>query len=241
MKPCDLFSGAVIPFSTPPATGADWDALDAVHLLHSDPHTPGRSGGAIASPPVFSATVTGDVNVQNSGEIRLAATQSAAVRVLGALTLAGGGLSGQGRVEVEGSTFVVGSDMPGDGGVDEDGASFLKNGVALDMYGGGAWSGGGLQARDGVSVVNRGQLSLSADDGTWFGHGKAQQFRPLSKRCLSFWFGRSRWSDDMPRTWDARLGMDVRCLSGALVPHCLRVCILHALLPRCWQAVTTCA
>eukprot|EP00752_Nemacystus_decipiens_P010621 g9459.t1 len=162
----NVSSGGVLWFA-----GADWDALDAVHLLHSDPHTPGRAGGAVASPPVFSVTVSGDVNVQNNGEIRLAATQSAALKVVGSLTLAGGGLSGQGRVEVEGSTLVVGSAISSDGDVGVGGASSLKNGVTLDMYGGGAWTGGGLQARDGVSVVNRGQLWLSADNGTWFGHG----------------------------------------------------------------------
>lgn len=156
-----------------------------MHLLHSDPHTPGRAGGVIAFPPAFSATVDGDVNVQSNGEIRLAATQSAALTILGSLTLAGGGLSGQGRIEVEGSTLVVASD----GDVDGDGGSSLKNGVTLDMYGGGVWSGGGLQASDGVSVVNRGQLSLSADGGTWFGHGEErsrgrQQFRHLSVKKL---------------------------------------------------------
>lgn len=169
---------------TPPTLGADWDALDAVQLLHSDPHTPGRAGGAIASPPAFSATVTGDVNVQSNGEIRLAATQSAALTVIGPLTLAGGGLSGQGRIQVEGSTLIVASGVSSDGGVDVDEASSLKNGVTLDMFGGGVWSGGGLQARDGVSVVNRGQLFLSADRGTWFGHGKERQIRHLSKLCF---------------------------------------------------------
>lgn len=161
-----------IPLSTPLALGADWDALDAVLLLHSDPRTPGRSGGAIASPPSFSATVDGDVNVNNNGEIRLAGTQSAALTVLGSFTLSGGGLSGQGRVEVEGSTLVSSN-----GGVGVNEASFLKNGVTLDMYGGGMLSGGGLQARDGVSVINRGQLSLSAVGGTWFGHGEERQSR----------------------------------------------------------------
>ena len=182
-----MYCSEATPFLTSLASGADWDALDAVHLLHSDPRTPGRSGGAVASPPTFSTTVNGDVNVQDNGEIRLAATQAAALSILGSLTLAGGGLSGQGRVQVEGSTFVVGSDgvPPSDGGVDVDGASFLKNGVTLDMYGGGVWSGGGLHARDGVSVVNRGQLSLSAGGGTWFGHGEEQQLITVSTGC--FW------------------------------------------------------
>lgn len=203
-------------------------------LLHSDPHTPGRSGGAIASPPVFSATVNGDVNVQNSGEIRLAATQLATLSVLGSLTLAGGGLSGQGRVEVEGSTFVVGSGMPSDGGVDVDGdgASFLKNGVTLDMYGGGAWSGGGLQARDGVSVVNRGRLSLSAGGGTWFGHGE--------ERCLWFWLGRSRRGATMCVEYGAllTLAMDVRTVfmrfkGGFLSSRSVHTCVSATCTPGC--------
>lgn len=87
--------------------------------------------------------------------------------VLGSLTLAGGGLSGRGRISVEGSTLVVASA----GGEEED-ASSLRNGLTLDMYGGGEWSGGGLQARDGVTVVNRGLLEASAGGRIWFGHGK---------------------------------------------------------------------
>lgn len=157
-----------------------------MQLLHSDPHTPGRAGETTASPPAFSATVNGDVTVESHGEIRLAATQSAALTVLGSLTLAGGGLSGQGRVEVEGSVLIVASGLPSDDGVE---ASFLKNGVTLDMYGGGVWSGGGLEARDGASVVNRGQLSLLAEGGTWFGQGEEQQFRSAAFFCRAVSFG----------------------------------------------------
>ncbi|CAM9983877.1 unnamed protein product, partial [Ectocarpus fasciculatus] len=158
----NVSSGGVLWFA-----GAGWEALDAVSLLHSDPDTPGRSGSAVESPPGFNATVDGDVNVQGDAEVRLAAaTRAATVVVLGSLTLAGGGLSGRGRVSVEGSTLVVAS-----AGDEEEGASSLRNGVTLDMYGGGEWSGGGLQARDGVTVVNRGLLEASAGGGIWFGHG----------------------------------------------------------------------
>lgn len=87
--------------------------------------------------------------------------------VLGSLTLAGGSLSGRGRISVEGSTLVVAS-----AGDEEEDASSLRNGLTLDMYGGGEWSGGGLKARDGVTVVNRGMLEASAAGGIWFGHGK---------------------------------------------------------------------
>lgn len=149
-------------------TGADWDALDAVHLLHALPTTPGRAGVAVASPPPFNATVDGDVAVETGGEIRLAATSSAALNVLGSLTLAGGGLSGQGRVVVQGQTFVVG------GGSDGSNPSSLRNGVALDMRGASVWSGGGLQARDGATVVNRGVLEITAEGGVAFGAGLEQ-------------------------------------------------------------------
>ncbi|CBJ49166.1 hypothetical protein Esi_0207_0025 [Ectocarpus siliculosus] len=158
----NVSSGGVLWFA-----GAGWEALDAVSLLHSDPDTPGRSGSAVASPPGFNATIDGDVNVQGDAEVRLAAaTPAATVVVLGSLTLAGGGLSGRGRISVEGSTLVVAS-----AGDEEDDASSLRNGLTLDMYGGGEWSGGGLKARDGVTVVNRGLLEASAAGGIWFGKG----------------------------------------------------------------------
>lgn len=184
-----LISGGPLHFPTIPlptslTAGADWDAQDAVHLLHSDPRTPGRTGEAIASPPAFSSTIAGDVDVESGGEIRLAATQSAALTVLGSLTLAGGSLSGRGRIDVEGSTSVVASGASSDSGVGVGEASSLKNGVTLDMYGGGVWSGGGLHARDGASVVNRGQLSISADGGTWFGRGEEQTAVPTSDKTL---------------------------------------------------------
>lgn len=145
--------------------GADSDALDAVDLLHAKPETPGRSGDAVASPPPFNATIVGDVAAETSGEIRLAATPSATLSVLGSLTLAGGGLSGQGRVAVAGSTLLVSSAAGGDE------ASSLKNGVVLDMSGGGVWSEGDLHARDGATVVNRGVFEVTAEDGATFGAG----------------------------------------------------------------------
>lgn len=146
-------------------SGADSDALDAVNLLHAKAETPGRTSDAIASPPSFNATIVGDVTAESSGEIRLAATLSASLNVLGSLTLAGGGLSGQGRVVVAGSTLIV----SGAAGGDE--ASSLKNGVVLDMTGGGVWSEGDLHARDGATVVNRGVFEVTAEDGATFGAG----------------------------------------------------------------------
>lgn len=137
--------------------------MDAVHLLYSKPHTPGRAGASAASPPGFNITINGDISLETGGEVRLAATPSAALNVLGSLTLAGGGLSGQGRVVVQDSTFVVSS-----GG---NFASSLQNGVILDMSGGGEWRGGDLQARDGAAVVNRGVFTISADGGASFGAG----------------------------------------------------------------------
>lgn len=151
--------------------GADSDALDAVNLLYSEPETPGRAGAAVASPPAFDATVDGDINVQGGGEIRLAATPSASLRIRGSLSLAGGGLSGQGRVVVEGSTLVMASSAS----AIEDQVSCLRNGLILDMQGGGVWSGGGVQARDGVVVVNRGLVEVSAGSGALFGHGKGRE------------------------------------------------------------------
>lgn len=125
----------------------------------------------IASPPAFDATVDGEVNVQGGGEIRLAATPSASLTIRESLSLAGGSLSGQGRVVVEGPTLVLASGAP----TTEDQASCLRNGVILDMYGGGMWSGGGVQARDGVMVVNRGLVEMSAGGGVLFGHGEGRE------------------------------------------------------------------
>ncbi|CAM9742517.1 unnamed protein product, partial [Scytosiphon promiscuus] len=158
----NVSSGGVLWFS-----GADLDALNAVDLLHAEPETPGRAGAAVASPPTFNATVEGDVNVHGGGEIRLAATASASLTIRGSLSLAGGGLSGQGRVVVEGPTLVLVSGAS----TIEDQASSLRNGLILDMQGGGAWSGGGVQAKDGVIVLNRGLVEVSAGNGAWFGHG----------------------------------------------------------------------
>lgn len=150
------------------SSGADGDALDAVHLLHKEPRTPGRAGDAIASPPYFNATVFGDVSLQSEGEVRLAAASPAALTVIGSLTLVGGGLSGQGHVVVQGPTVLLAN-----GSFDSEPSS-LKNGVTLEMHGGGAWSGGDLQAQDGATVVNEGLFEVFAEDGATFGAGKGR-------------------------------------------------------------------
>lgn len=84
------------------------------------------------------------------------------------LTLAGGGLAGRGRVVVQGPTLLVPSASGGDG------VSTLKSGVTLDMHGGGRWSGGDLQARDGATVVNRGLFTVTAEGGAIFGAGETE-------------------------------------------------------------------
>lgn len=149
-------------------TGGDGDAVDAVHLLHAQSDAPGRAGAAIASPPAFDATVHGAVTLKTAGEVRLAGTSSATLNVMGSLELAGGGISGQGRVVVQGLTFLTPN------GMDNENASSLRNGATLDMYGGGVWSGGDLHARDGAAVVNRGLFEVTADGGATIGAGRGE-------------------------------------------------------------------
>lgn len=143
--------------------------MDAVHLLHKDPLTPGRAGAAIAAPPVFNASIIGDITLQTSGEVRLAAASPATLNVIGSLKFVGGGISGQGHVVVQGSTVLLANGSNGD---DDPGPSSLKNGVVLEMRGGGVWMGGDLDARDGATVVNLGLFEVVAENGSSFGAGK---------------------------------------------------------------------
>lgn len=109
------------------------------------------------------------MNLQTKGEVRLAAASPAALNVIGTLTLVGGGLSGQGHVVVQGPTVLLAN------GSNDPEPSSLKNGVTLEMHGGGAWKGGDLQARDGATVVNQGLFEVLAEDGATFGAGKDRQ------------------------------------------------------------------
>lgn len=90
--------------------------------------------------------------------------------------LAGGGLSGQGHVVVRGPTVLSAS------GSNTSEPSSLKNGVTLEMHGGGVWVGGDLQARDGATVVNEGLFEVVAEDGATFGAGEGRQ-STSSSRC----------------------------------------------------------
>lgn len=89
--------------------------------------------------------------------------------MIGSLTLVGGGISGQGHVVVQGPTVLLAN------GSNDSGPSSLKNGVTLEMYGGGVWRGGDLQARDGATVVNLGLFEVVAEDEATFGAGKERQ------------------------------------------------------------------
>lgn len=116
------------------------------------------------------------MSLQTKGEVRLAAASPAALIVIGSLTLVGGGLSGQGHVVVQGPTVLLAN------GSNNSEPSSLKNGVTLKMHGGGAWSGGHLQARDGATVVNEGLFEVFAGDGATFGAGEGR--RPTIRSCF---------------------------------------------------------
>ena len=145
--------------------GGDWDSLDAVLLLYAQPSTEGRKESSVSSPPEFNSTIIGDLVLGSGGEVRLAATPSSMLMVLGHLTLAGGGLSGQGRVIVLAQTSFVRSRDP------SGFTSSLRNGIVLDMSGGGNWIEGDVAASDGAAIVIHGYFEISAGGRATFGEG----------------------------------------------------------------------
>lgn len=124
------------------------------------------------SPPDFNSTIRGDLILESGGEVRLAAKPSSTLNVIGSLTFAGGGLSGQGRVIVHKETSLIVSSR-GVGGDHNESISSLQYGVTLEMLGGGEWTAGDMTVKDRVTVINRGRFEISGDGRRTFGGGGA--------------------------------------------------------------------
>lgn len=127
----------------------------------------------MSAPPGFNATISGDVVVENGGEIRLASASPSAstLTVAGSLALSDGVLSGKGRILVQGSTIIV-SSLGSNATASEQDNYFLGNGIVLDMAGGGEWNGGNVPIYGAFGVINRGTFTVTADGGPIFGVGE---------------------------------------------------------------------
>lgn len=152
------------------SSGGDFDALDALRLLYAPPSAAGRNETKVASPPAFNASISGDVYVTAGAEIRLVAPPSATLDLRGRLELSGGCLSGRGRTVVRGSTLMASPAAKGSANTHGEPSACLRNGLSLDMLGGGRWSGGDVVMTDGAKVVNRALFEV-LPEGFAFGAG----------------------------------------------------------------------